>query len=175
MQANLENRVYDKAESLTQAYEDCKHLVESTHRGFISKHRGAVDPDEALSDAFIGFLYAYEHYNPEKGSFGAKVCSEVKFAMVDGLRNKARRKKHFPVDTIEVDSLRHKRCFNEREFLLDLSEDAQVVVQVLYSLEVESERIKTYKRKLLRALGEMGWTAARVVESLRELGEAILS
>jgi hypothetical protein len=169
----IEGRVFDRASSLTEAYEQCKHLVESTHRGFIYKHR--CDPDEAFSDAFIGFLYAYEHYKPEKGSFGAKVCAEVYFAMWDGLREKAKRRKHFPVDTIEVDSIRQRRHSNQRAFLMDLSDDAQIVIKVLYSLEVESERVKTYKKMLRRTLGEMGWTAARIVEAWRELGEAILA
>lgn len=165
------HKVYSRPATLEEAYIICDHLIKASVAGFVKKHH--CDYEDALSDANFAMIAAYNGHNPEKGSFGARVCHEVWCGMMDGLRLKAKHYERYPTKNVKLENLEKKQKNNIHNFVIDLSEDAKSVVDLLFDLDSNYKPSKSRKKLLYDALVEIGWTASRIVESFKEISISI--
>ncbi len=165
--------------AVEETYCDVEKLIHKLTWSHVRKY--GRDYDEALSDAHLGFMAAYKKFDGRRSQFITLCYWYVRGYLLNGMNRpqgcsiKAK---------IEFDrSIRHSTdslvvvaddiSFDVEKLMSELSEDARVVIRLVLDLP----RVQTpskLKRSVFQHLQRMlGWTAARCIETFREVMEAL--
>ena len=153
------------------------------------------DFDEAMSDANIAFLDAFDSYNGSS-AFTTWVRTRVWYALITSARKKAeergRRTRNLADEKVRgipcssgvgedgasmFDVPDRSRCSRLREVIEELGEDARIVVQLVVETPAELEQVweakggqpRNLRTSIRQYLADAGWTAARIAESFFEI------
>ena len=165
--------------AIEETYADVEKLIEKLVWAHVK--RFGRDFNEALSDAHVGFMHAYERYDG-RVLFSTYCYRCVWGALLNGYNRpggcSSKKKNDFDK------RIYHNSGVFLRELVTtvytdlgsltgELSSDAQVAVR----LALDLPRVKTpsrLKRHLFHHLREnLGWTAARCIETFTEIREAL--
>jgi len=165
--------------AIEETYLDVEKLIYKLVWSHVN--RVGRDFNEALSDAHVGFMQAYERYDG-RVLFSTYCYKYVWGALLNGYNRpggcSSKKKNDF-----------NKTIYNNKSILMrdlvtiihgdlgkltnELSNDAQTAVR----LALDLPRVKTpskWKRHLLRHLQQkLGWTGARCIETYIEIREAL--
>jgi len=154
-------------------YEHVEKMIDRICWGFYQRYGG--DLDEMKSAANEAFLEARHRYDLDKGAFTTYVWHWVRGYLLK--QNNARMKwisRMKQIDSVEAsDELNSRSSFVH---LLDLSEDADTVIRILFNvMELkgfqEAGNVRTWIR--VQLVQRLGWTAERIKESFGEIREAL--
>lgn len=145
-------------------------LVISTAKRFHRYFGGNLE--DVVAEAFYLYTKQAPRYDPELGKFSTWIIFKVWQGLIDWVREQTRREivrggKHislsFPV--------KDKDKFDLRLLLADLSDDAATIVSLVVALD---KPVKDTRKGLIKhLLSKLGWTAERVIDSFREIREAL--
>lgn len=159
-----------------QVQTDLNKLVHKFHR-----HYGG-ELDELLGEAHLIWARACNSYDP---IFGASLRTWYRCKVWLGLQDQARRiaKREARRRAVDMTEMHESEHFDLREWQEELSGDAQMLVALVLDrpkpirFHARAGRGEcspnAIKRALLSYLEEAGWTAARMMETFSEIGEAL--
>lgn len=159
-------------------YEDVEKLIFKTIHEFLSRYGG--DFDELKSRANVAFMQAHRTHDASKGAFSTWLRFNLWHAFLDDIRGNCNRNRRLEPASLE---LLPARDFSWRRFALELSDDAQTVLRLIF--DDDAPRIivkeadnrggkpKDIRTTLRDYLSGMGWTAQQVSDAFREIKEAL--
>ncbi len=137
--------------------------------------------EEMMSEASVGFVRAFQKYDPEKGTtLETWVFTKVRSALMEFIRVRARRMKRsgplLPLDDSEALSY-EQRSFADVMDSIEMSEDAKQLVTLILGA-LPAIRIETTKSNPLRSIREFmreqyGWSNIRAEITFDEIRDAL--
>ena len=166
---------------------EVENLLKYLSHRFIKRFGG--DFDEVLSEANLGFVQAFQTFNPDKGAkFSTWVHLKVWRKLQEIYRSQKRLQNlEFTTNTEELwqganlkrlDTQNWRICWDkipERIKPLDLSEDANTIIRLVLQSPKEFFGSGKKPKKLLRRTltTKFGWSPARIFQSFLEIQNAI--
>ena len=147
----------------TTTYNELRPLLATIVHRFRTCYGG--DAEELRAEANYHFAEALQSFNPTMGTLRKHVGWRVWYGMFETMRTRCRRKAITDRENVEPDTLPARRRSWLDTVLRELSEDARLVVGA--ALETGS------RNSLVRLLEEWGWCGRRIVETFREIREAL--
>lgn len=173
-------------------FEEVEGLVYQWSYIFYCKYGGEYS--EWLSDASVIFMEAYNSFDASKGAkFTSWLVYKLRRQLYERVRNKQRSSGQYQnklIQKIKEDistgriPLCRTRSFNLNSFIQDISEDARVIVGLIFeipfdiklSLAEQSKTVKIsdrFKNSLREFLVDMGWHELRINSTFNEIKEAL--
>lgn len=165
-----------------ETYEDVQNLLYKISHRFKAKYGGEFE--DLFSQANEHYLAAYNSYDSNRTKFSTWLWFTVWHAMLETMRNAARKHGQCPRDySIELTTVSLREQFDLQTFIRDVSEDAATVVKLLFECPHEiSEafapskvRISSIRTNLVNRLLSMGWAGKRIACVFQEIKEALQS
>jgi DNA-directed RNA polymerase specialized sigma subunit len=140
------------------------------------------DSDDWVSEGYDIFMRAFDTHDGEH-SFKTWLGFLLSHIMMERVRRKAMRNarlRRVANDLLDAPA-REKPEFVLTEFMEELSEDARTVVGLVFDAPTEirislndygRETPYTIKKSVIEYLKDIGWAAARIAESFKEVKEA---
>lgn len=167
--------------AISLTYSDVEKLLQSLCWRFC--RRTGAPFDVAMSEANAAYVAAYNSYQPGRGStFATWVRRRVDYALREFARQHANdrlaKTRRFGPSEDTADRER----FDLTRFAEELSNDARTVIRLAIEppTDVMLSAHTSYgpcpsglKKGILEFLADIGWTAQRIGESFREIGEAL--
>lgn len=152
-------------------YEKHKRLLWKVAHAFQKRHGGIWD--EILSEAHVFYLKALRNHNWRRGNLSKRVAYKVWFGLISSDTLRRKQSQRMPLQTIdgEKDYLESKRDFRIESLLSDVSEDAGYVLEV--ALTSPNAKVEHQRSRIVQFFQEIGWTTQRIIESFREIQEAL--
>lgn len=130
------------------------------------------DMEIIRSEAYLQYARIAPAWQESLGPFATWINYKIWYGLIDWLRKETRREvrqggKH---ETYHNDPMERER-FDLRLLLSDLSDDAATIVGLVVDFERVGKRAKHKIAKHL--LYDLGWAAHRVIDSFREIKEAL--
>lgn len=156
-------------------FEKAMKVTRSMVRSFVSHYR--IDPDDAWSEALMGFVKAMNTFDADRMQFTSWVGEKVKRALMSLLRRKvleARRREPLSFDPVQPD----RPAFDAEYFLSTLSDDAKTLVLAVFRppldvrvtmAEMGQESTVNFRTALRMFLADTGWSAQRVDKTFNEV------
>lgn len=165
--------------AIEETYQDVEQLIYKLTYAHIRKY--GRDFDEALSDANMGFLAAYERFDHAKAQFITFCYYYVYWYLLNGhnkphgsTEKKTQFNRSMKLDGAMLMAVVKDTGFDVGMFARDLSGDAQALIRLALDLPRVKHPVKL-RRGLLRDLQHrLGWTAARCIETFKEIREALV-
>lgn len=172
----------------TETYLDMAIQIKGMVHSFRKKYR--IDEDEAYSAARLGFVLAYNTYDPEKvESFDKWVSTKVWSVLFASLRRQYRDSRR-PLETTGDDPMSYLDSFpddeppgfNLQDFLHELTDDAKhVVVMVFNPPKKVQKTVKAFgedneinlRMAVKQFLTDAKWSANRIRKAFREVRNAL--
>jgi hypothetical protein len=136
--------------------------------GFLRRHRPR-NPEDVHGEAGVLFCEALLRYDEARGDFGPWVRYYVGKNLTEQARTLARR----PVTVPLPHALSCAPGFNLARFLAELGPDACLVVRLALGGTTGTAGGKGGRSLLRRRLREWGWGLERIMESFREITDAL--
>lgn len=160
----------------TEAYESVKDVIVKAAQSFKRRHGG--DLDELVQEASLYFIYAFRSFKAEKGAFPMW----VRGVCWRGLQNTA---KDIAVDRLYLSRREMPDDVGGKEenhyvqdLIKDLSPDAAEMVEMIIrhsDHKITKTKVKQKRTHLISLLFDLGWPAARILESFKEIRKALTS
>lgn len=163
-------RVYQRPSTMTEAYQQCQHLVKGIVIRYLQHYGG--EQEEIQSRANLAFTDAYLRYDPSRGSFGQRVNGVVWNVLLEGRRRDARHNGGRFSEAVPLEQIPNPTQFDLTEFIDDLSPDAQYVVRLALEVSMSQNR-QAPLSTLITTLGNQGWRGDRIVATIRQIREAL--
>lgn len=163
-------------------YEKVKNLIHKLAIGYAKSHGG--DVDELVSEGHVAFMRAYPKWDPEIGA----LTTLMYHAVINQFNSYSRRQaKHQGYqfgqaeETKAEDVVDDKPTFDLPDFLETLSNDARVVVQLIFNaprqLEQDAEdkggHAKNWRSSLRQLLRDMQWSVEEIRSAFDEVRNAL--
>lgn len=146
--------------ALTETFLEVEKLIYSTVYRFQRRFGG--DTDELIGMANELFIDAYHSYD-RRSSFPYWVGYVIYKGLMAWYRKERKRASILNRVDVDTDQTETVKKFSVRQLMLDLGEDAIIVVRLL--LETNNND----KSTLFRCLESLGWSVARIMESFAEI------
>ncbi len=175
-------------QAMELTYQETEKEVFKLAHAFQNKYGG--EWDEICQEARLAFAKAYHSYQwkPEGKSNGAKFSTWLWHCvwghLLTGLRPRIKDYKNTHHGEVDFGNFAAPSKFDGLAFAQDLSPDAQTVVQLtldpppVIKLDLNGKRGLNDPAKLSDAvveyLKELGWAGKRILESFREIGDALM-
>ncbi len=168
--------------NLALAYDECKDVITQVVGKFAVTHGG--EPDELLSEAHYHFTRAVLRYDPGKGPLRQWIRFYVATELLEGADKIAYRKNILSRTYPDLTEHPDYRRPGIEGLLAQLGDDSRLValLALLPSPYLMGAAMKDYhgggkawsiRYALIEVLSQMGWTAARITESFKEIREAL--
>jgi hypothetical protein len=157
---------------MEMTYSDVERLLPYLVNKFMNHYRVAARFREDLySAALESFTTAYSSYAPERGTFSHWVRYKAWMGMLQELNRW--RKRILAEGDPEIVPNREPRLIER--VLHEVGDDARTVVRLIVARAPAKcpRTAATHKHAVTQILYDLGWTATRVVESFREIREAL--
>lgn len=148
------------------SYSQLQRLIYDLTHQFQRRYGG--DWDELVSEAHEHYSRALTTYDSTRAKITTHIGYRIWKGLLETARTKGRRGRLLQQIDMDLGTWREKGQFNPRMFLSELSNDAALVVSLVWAAER-----KPGKRRVIRHLLSLGWAAERVLESFREIREAL--
>lgn len=154
----------------TLPFPQIENLIRYLVRSFL-KRAPYLDQDTLMSEGQLAYLEALEDYKPEESLFTTHLWHKVTQRLLDVKEKAYWEKSHRPI--IELDKMPTKENFNLQQFLLELSEDAKLMVQLTLEPPEEKKTVRSKRSGLIAYLKDVGWTMSRIHKGFAELREIL--
>lgn len=168
--------------AVTDTFDEVRGLVYSRINAFAKRVR--ADRDLLVSAGFLGFMQAYDTYDPAVGSFSTWVVYLVDRKLKDVIRDLVR-KRPKTSDPEALDASNHsRRVWMRRLWLQDLSEDARTAALAVIEPPIDVEVILAglgpptpgnLRQAVREFLKEKGWPERRIRAAFFEVQQALNS
>lgn len=150
-------------------------VAQAMTRSFVAHYR--IDPDDAWSEAMLGFVRAIRSFDADRMAFTSWVGEKVKRALMSLLRRKveeARRRGPLAEEPAAKETPR----FDAEYFLSTLTDDAKTLVLAVFRppmdvrvtmAEMGRESAVNFRTALRIFLADCGWEPHRVDAAFREV------
>ena len=137
--------------------------------------RYGTDFDECFAEANLGFVKAYNTYNPAKGTLAKRISHQAWAHMLDALKRTIKAGREIP------ENIYGKPTFDLSSFLEGLSEDAKEVVrlslevpaEISENIQVEMPRPRNISAAVKTHLRLQKWTYRQIGGVWKEVAEAL--
>lgn len=173
--------------AIEDTYDDVRKLIYDIAHAFVRRYGG--DFNEYVSEGNFVYMKAYESWRPDGGAnFTTYLWGCVWHALLDLQKRRIRRERFCPwsldqtgEDETRVNAAtvpaRQERVFSTEGF----TTDAKIVIDLVLEAPAElltmvtekGGEIRNWRSSLREYLREMGWTANRIAESFKEIGDLI--
>ena len=173
--------------AISQTYKDVENLIWSVCSDFVKIYGG--DIEDAVSDANLTFVKAYEKHDESKGKFNTYLVTAIWNGLISSLRSRIDLKKkrgvsldaqHGDMSLAEVVEDKRTRKWDRREFASDLSEDAKFVLGLVFDIKKIEEvaegkggEPRNWRSTIRNYLFDLNWAAEEINASFAELGNAL--
>lgn len=162
-------------DQITESFADVENLINDLAWRFVRKYGGEFE--EVQAQARLIYCWAFKHYKPDK----SRLTTWVHIKVWNGLKTYARRHatKHgrtFPADFDLGLVPKKERSFDLRELLFEVSEDAALILNVLFERNQKGELPKNHmhaQQVLRKAMLDEGWMPGRIDKCFREIRRAL--
>ena len=169
-------------QAATWTYEDVEKLIMLEVHKHIARCGG--DFHECLSIANEAFMKEYQRWPGESSvaSFNTWLVRNIRYRFIDDYRT--RKKKSSRIEPVkDLARLQAPRDFEWRRFALELTEDAQTVLRLIFDDDApkiivkESDnrggKPKDIRTTLRDYLAGAGWTAKQITDAFHEIRDAL--
>jgi DNA-directed RNA polymerase specialized sigma subunit len=175
-------------EACVETYDGVEMLLYHTVNKFRRRYR--LDYDDAKSAAMLGFVQAYDTFDPSiDPSFNKWVLTKVWSNLFDAFRRQIQDSKRplettgdNPIEYMESFPEPHKPEFRVADFIGELSDDAKFVVTMVFN--PPKQVVKTVKKfgedtdinlrmAVKHFLIDTGWAVNRIRRAFREVRNAL--
>ncbi len=160
-----------------ETYLEVENLIRKQVWGLVKTYGG--DFDELMAEASYLFIAAYNDW-PGDIPFTTWCGNWIRWALIDQLRVRISHQRHY---THVDDELIVKKTSDWRpaDFIEELSEDASLVVQLVFETPAEIASViackggqpRNYRSTIRSYLCSIGWTTRRITETFAEIGKAL--
>lgn len=167
-------------DAMAETFSDLRGVIEGLAVKTALKYR--MDIDEMKSLAYEGFVEAFGTFDPKKGTFRTHACQKVWSKLQEYHRTFMRRivltkQKEYDLSLIQ-DNLDDSWFI---DFLDSLSDDAKIVAKltidspkdIIHVIVTKGDSPAIRRSAIREYLKDIGWTAARIAESINEIGDAL--
>jgi DNA-directed RNA polymerase specialized sigma24 family protein len=167
----------------TAAFEDVERMLHGIVHNAVKRYN--LDHSITLSEAFYGFLQAFDTYSPDKGAFTTWAWTKASRRILDLVRKRAEDLKKPPVTTdIDLDLIfkEHPQKFNLEDWLEDLTPDANYVAKLVFYIpsdikaslvQLRSDSPANWRFAIREFLSDQEWSDERIKMAFREIKEKL--
>ena len=165
--------------TITDDYQSVRPLLYQLCRRFHARHGG--EWDELVSEANECFTVAWHSYQPAKGKLTTWVHWKVWHGLLEGHRSRA--KQHSRRIDLDMARLPSRKRFDLHELVQEVSDDAAAVIELTVGTPMElllecrclqrKPKASSVRAALVDFLLDTGWSAARILETFREIREVL--
>ena len=180
----METSLILQKDILSETFENMRGLINEATYQFYTEYGGNFK--ELQAEAHLLFILAYNSHKKSKAKLSTWICFRIKKGLLDYIRNKYKEVPSNVIENKEEELLRYSRTkknpvFSTMEFLDNLKDDAQVVVNLvwnppedIYYANSKKGNHPCHTKLLLKNyLLKLGWTGKRIKESFSEISEVM--
>lgn len=171
---------------LTQTFDEVRNLIYSRVNIFYRKYK--LNREDLISAAFLGFMQAYDTFDPKIGEFSTWVCHKVDNRLKDELKaviDRQNRKTYTGFEQHYLELIPKKEIyqdFDPVEWLERLNEDARRVASVVLTKPIDiklllgqlgGETSHNWRQALREFLAEIEWDSDRIKATFASIKEAL--
>jgi DNA-directed RNA polymerase specialized sigma24 family protein len=158
-------------DAVAETYNDTERLLYHTIHQFVAAKGGSFE--DLKEYAGLYFVNAYHRYNRDKQvRFSTWLRFSVWHSLLELYRKRARNEHKVVFMDLQPEAYETPKQFNHLEFVESLSNDAQLVVRLVFDtawqLQPEPAEVKRLLWEYLRQPA-IGWPAARIRETFAEI------
>ena len=169
-----------------ETYRDVEFMIHDVCHSFL-RLRGISESDyeEWRAEASLSYMESYSSFDPRRGyRFTTWLWNCIWYGLLEKQRREA---KHFKtvqlrqrdlVQTLDARSVKYWRMNRLTPDLLNLSQDARTVVQIVLGthgqVDGRESKPEEIRLSLYGLLNGLGWSFKRIVESFHEIRCALL-
>ena len=174
-----------KKVAVTETFLEVQPLIHDFVNQFYTRYR--IDKDRLVSAAYLGFMQAYDSYDPKIAEFTTWVGTKVQNRLRDEVRRYVKEYKKYRTGH-EEDYLESVPVpapppeFDEQAFLQKLTEDAKVVAALVLTKPIDVQLLlrqlgpespANWRQAMREYLTEIDWSPERVRKSFLEVKGAL--
>ena len=133
------------------------------------QHRHGGDFDDLMSEANLLFVRACHTHDSSKSRLITWVYTKVWYGLLDHVRAVA---KHQQWDCEDLDQVADKPRFNVQDLLREVSGDAADIIRLIVD-DDGRDAAREKRSAVVQHLLSIGWAADRIIESFREIRDAL--
>ena len=162
--------------TIDTAHRQVERLIQHTVHCFARRHGG--DREELLSQANVCWVQAFQHWDANRSKLTTWTQNAIWYGLMKNRSKESKRAIKLPRTDTDLNNMTARRGFDLDSLLENCSPDAATVVELALTAPDQrrgkrKRRATSIRNSIIHYLLDIGWAAARIAASVREIREVL--